>query len=50
VASLPVAGVVWVPWDEAVAREVVVDGLTADDLLRGRRVPIAVDGGSMSSR
>jgi hypothetical protein len=45
VASLPVAGVVWVPWDEAVAREVVVDGLTADDLLRGRRVPIAVDGG-----
>jgi hypothetical protein len=46
VDRLPVGGAEWVPWYEAVDREVVVGGLTAADLLAGRSVPVEVGGGT----
>jgi hypothetical protein len=45
VDRLPVGGSDWVPWYEAVDREVVVGGLTAADLLAGRTVPVTAAGG-----
>jgi hypothetical protein len=37
----------WIPWYEAVEREVVVAGVTAAELLGGRTVRITVDGGEV---
>jgi hypothetical protein len=45
VDGLVVGDTDWVPWSEAVEREVVVGGLTTADLLAGRTLPVAVDGG-----
>jgi hypothetical protein len=45
VDGLVVGDTDWVPWSEAVEREVVVGGLTTADLLAGRTLPVAIDGG-----
>jgi len=44
---LRVGDVDWIPWFEAVEREVVVAGVTVADLLGGRTVPVAVGGGEI---
>jgi hypothetical protein len=45
VDELHASGRTWVTWQEAVEQEVVVGGLSVDDLLLGRNLPVYVPGG-----